>query len=287
MPPLASTGSTAGIERVGEGREAETLAWGEGRVLRLLRDPARAARLDRERVALLAARAAGVPVPGVFGSETLDGRPGLVIERIDGPDLLSLLGTRPWLLPRVGRQLGDTHARVHATTITEDLATVHDTIGQCVAESELVPDRFRVPALERIQALPRGDTLCHWDFQPANLISGETGPVVIDWGFALRGPPPADIARTRLILAIGAPPGNASVVVKRANALARRMLIRRYMDAYRRSRPIDLALLKLWEPLVAIPRLTAGIADERERLIAIIETGLSSTRPRSVAVNRT
>jgi hypothetical protein len=51
------------LELLGEGREAETLAWGEHRVLRLLKDPTRIDRLERELVALTAARRGGAPVP--------------------------------------------------------------------------------------------------------------------------------------------------------------------------------------------------------------------------------
>jgi alkylhydroperoxidase family enzyme len=47
------------LELLGEGREAETLAWGEHRALRLLKDPTRVDRLERELVALTAARRGG------------------------------------------------------------------------------------------------------------------------------------------------------------------------------------------------------------------------------------
>jgi tRNA A-37 threonylcarbamoyl transferase component Bud32 len=200
------------------------LACGQNRVLRLLRDPAHADRLDRERVALIAARRAGVHVPAVFGPQTLEGRPGLIMERIDGPDLLSMLGNRPWLLPRVARILGHTHARVHATTVTESLPTVHDMIRHYIAESELVAERFRRPALDEVERLPAGRSLCHWDFHPANIIEGAVGPVVIDWSFAARGHPTADVARTRLILEVGEPPSGSSFIVKRLDALGRRLL---------------------------------------------------------------
>ena len=197
-----------GLERLGEGREAETFAWGDGQILRLMRDPSHAARVDREELALKAARQAGVPVPAVFGRCELDGRPGLVMERVDGTDLLTLLGRQPWRLPAVARTLGVAHARLHAFELGEDLPTVHDYIGACIEDS-LVPDDLRGPARERLAALAAGKNLCHWDFHPANLLQGEQRPVVIDWTFALRGDAAADVARTRLILGVGAPPPGA------------------------------------------------------------------------------
>jgi len=259
---------------LGEGREAQTLAWDENRVLRLLKDPAHADRLRRERTALAAARAAGAPVPQDYGPRTVDGRPGVLLERIDGPTVLSMLGRRPWLLPRIARTLGETHAQLHATTVHDGLPTVHEIIRHALTESELIPDRFIEPALRRLERLPADDTLCHWDFQPANVILGASGPRVIDWSFAARGHAAADVARTRLILAIGEPPRDAGFVIRRLDALGRRALSGLYVRAYARAHPIDTALVNRWLPLVALPRLTADVPKERSRLVALIDNAI-------------
>jgi aminoglycoside phosphotransferase (APT) family kinase protein len=197
-----------------------------------------------------------------------------VLERIDGPILLSLLARRPWLLPRVARRLGETHAQLHAAGVRDGLPTVHDVIRHALSGSELIPDRFTAPALRRLEQLPGGDTLCHWDFQPANVILGDTGPRVIDWSFAARGHPAADVARTRLILAIGEPPPSAGFAVRRLDPLGRRALGHLYLRAYAKTRPIDTVLVNRWLPLVALPRLTANIPGERDQLIALITDGI-------------
>jgi aminoglycoside phosphotransferase (APT) family kinase protein len=279
MPASESIGPArlAGAEApllLGEGAEAETLAWDEGRVLRLLKDPGHADRLGRERIALAAARDAGLPVPRGYGPHTVDGRPGLVLERIDGANLLDLLARRPWLLPRVARVLGETHAQVHGATVRAGLPTVHGIIRQAIG-SPLVPDRFRGPAERALAGLPDGDTLCHWDFQPTNVILSSAGPRVIDWSFAARGHPAADVARTRLILAIGEAPANAGFVIRRLDAVGRGALAHLYLRAYAGSRPIEPQLVKRWLPLVALPRLTANFPEERDRLIALIDSTLS------------
>jgi thiamine kinase len=267
---------TRSMRLLGEGREAQTLAWSDGRVLRLLRDPAHADRLRRERIALAAARAAGAPVPRDYGPQTVDARPGVVLERIDGPTLLALLAHRPWLLPRIARTLGETHAQLHSAVVDDRLATVHDVIRDALSESELIPDRFVEPALRRLEQLPDGDTLCHWDFQPANVILGEHGPRVIDWSFAARGHPAADVARTRLIIAIGEPPRDAGFAVRRLDALGRQALGHLYVRAYANSRALDTALVDRWLPLVALPRLTADVPEERKRLIALIDGAIGA-----------
>jgi aminoglycoside phosphotransferase (APT) family kinase protein len=256
---------------LGEGREAQTLAWGEDQVLRLLRNPADFERLDRERVALQIARAGGVPVPRDFGPHTLDGRPGYLLERIDGPTALDLLTQRPWRILSVARLLGTTHARIHAVRATQNLPAIHDRIRQVIAEDRTLPDQIHRSAFERLQALDGGDALCHWDYQPANVLLSRTGPVVIDWTFAARGHPAADVARTQLILRIGEPPDNKPIAMI-ADRLGRRVLANRYLHAYRRARPLEPNLVQRWLPLVALPRLAAGIPGERQRLLEIIDT---------------
>jgi Ser/Thr protein kinase RdoA (MazF antagonist) len=207
------------------------LAWGDDRVLRLLKDPGHAARLTRERIALEAAHGVG---------ETVDGRPGLVMERLDGPDLLSVLDRRPWLLARAARILGRTHAAVQAAVAPPQLPEVRDYVRRQLADSQLVPDDLRARAFERLEQLPDGDRICHWDFQPANVLLTGRGPVVIDWAFAARGDAAADVARTRLILQAGQRL-TGSPFTEALERAGRRLLVRLYLRAYRSRRPLEVA----------------------------------------------
>ena len=61
-------------------------------------------------------------------------------------------------------------------------------------------------------------------------------------------------------------------LIGRLDPLGRRLLIRLYMRAYRRSAPLDQPLVDRWTPLVAVVRLTAGIPEERGRLIEMFES---------------
>ena len=88
------------LQKIAEGREAEMFAWEEGTILRLLRDPEAGRLNERQAAAIESARSLGVPVPAVYGSETVMGRPGLIMEGIEGTDLLTLIGRRPWMAMR-------------------------------------------------------------------------------------------------------------------------------------------------------------------------------------------
>ena len=77
-----------GRAKIAEGREAEMFAWEDGKVLRLLRDASGAPANERQAEAMRAAAACGVRVPAVYGTTVVAGRPGLIMERIQGSDLL-------------------------------------------------------------------------------------------------------------------------------------------------------------------------------------------------------
>jgi Ser/Thr protein kinase RdoA (MazF antagonist) len=83
------------FKKVGEGREAELFEWEGDKILRLYRPGIPRARVEFQIRAMRVVRGAGVSVPQVFEMVEVDGRPGIVIERIEARDLLDLLGRQP------------------------------------------------------------------------------------------------------------------------------------------------------------------------------------------------
>ena len=264
------------MEKVGEGREAEVFAWGEGRVLRLLRDPAATGHLEREATALAAAAAAGAPVPAPGELVTVDGRPGLVMERVDGPDALTLLGRRPWTFLATAVQLGELHAALHACPAPRELPELRADLRARIGSSPRVPARVARAALERLDELPAGDCLCHGDLHPGNVIVTAAGPRIIDWTNAVRGDPMADVAWTGLLFRLARPQPSAPFAVRRLDWVGRHAMYRRYLAAYARRRPLDRARVAHWQLVLAAARLTKDIRDERERITAVIEESLRS-----------
>ena len=111
----------ADLQLIAEGSEAEIFAWRDGTVLRLLHNPNAQQQVEWEAHAMRAALAAGVRVPAVPGTTTGNGRPGLIMERSDGPDLLTLLGRRPWTVLSVNKTSGQVHARLHDVRAPDSL----------------------------------------------------------------------------------------------------------------------------------------------------------------------
>ena len=95
--------SAAPGAKIGSGRAAEVFEHGPGRIIKLLREPGPAEWLEREAAAQSAARAAGVAAPEVFGIEELEGRRGIVMERVEGLDGLTAIEEDWTQTPDLGR----------------------------------------------------------------------------------------------------------------------------------------------------------------------------------------
>lgn len=259
--------STEGLERVGIGYQAEVFAWGSGRVLRLAYRPDQREEVERQSAALTAAGRAGAPVPTIFERIDVDGRPGVVMERLDGEDLLFVLGRKPWLLPDIARALGRLHAALHEVEAPPELPAVRELVAQRLI-SPVVPDEVRDRALARLEQLPAGNRLGHFDLHPANVLGVGDDGKVIDWSNAARADPEADVARTSLILLAATAPPHTPFVVRRLDPLGRRLLHRLYLRAYRRERPLDAELMARWREVLAAARLAEERPGERAWLLA-------------------
>ena len=250
-----------------QGREAEVFRLKDGAALKLMRDPDAMARVKREAAAMRALSEQGHRAPTVYGIVEVDGRPGLVTEYIEGPDLFIKLGTHPWKIWYAGSVMAKTHASMHECRAPESLPDLHDELRGRIAAATLLPSDLADAVLGLLGRLPRGDRLSHGDFHLGNLLGDWDAPVVIDWGDAARGDPLADVARTELLHRLGEPPPGTSRCLRTVIPLGRGILAGRYLSVYKRYGGIDEVRLEQWKVVRAAVRLAEGIDSETEPLL--------------------
>ena len=186
------------MERLAEGRNAEVFAYEEGRVLKLDR-PEWNGLSTFECSILEQLLAAGLPVARPFGTVIVDGRNGIILERVDGPSLMATL-TRadPGQAERQAMRFAALQAEINATRV----AGLPPLVPRLRSEIELaVTDAgLRDELVATLTALDDGtEGVCHYDFHPSNVLVAERGWVVIDWITVAAGPAPADLARTLVL----------------------------------------------------------------------------------------
>ena len=183
------------MELLAEGRTAEVYAYGEGRVLKLDR-PGWNGLAPFEADVLVQLAEAGLPVARPHGVVTVEGRSGIVLDRVDGvtlrEDLLASSGAH---VEALADRFVELQLRLNATIVASLpplVPRLRTEIGSSVADGAL-----RRELLTRLDGLDDGGLgVCHYDLSPDNVLVGSDGWVVIDWITAAAGPSAADLART-------------------------------------------------------------------------------------------
>lgn len=169
------------------GASAEVYALDRERVVKLFFPQyAYAAEMEFDRTR--AVFESGAPCPEVFEIVTVDDRPGIVMERVDGENLLARAFSSEAERAPAAQLLAELHIDLHTRTAAG--------LPHWSALLAGVPDD--VVALMR--TLPDGDRLFHGDFHPGNVIMGARGPVIVDWPNARLAHPAADVARSIVLM---------------------------------------------------------------------------------------
>jgi Ser/Thr protein kinase RdoA (MazF antagonist) len=253
---------------LGAGREAEVFAWGSDAVVKLYRPGFRGHEAESAVLRELDGRAGA---PKLIDVVDHDERRGLVLERLPGSDMLTVLQRRPWLLPSLARRLAAAHLRIHEIVAPDVLPDVHDMLSARIRDAP-IPSQLREFALRELGMLPRGDRLSHGDFHPGNVLARRDRTAVIDWVGAARGAPEADHARTLLLLRWADPVPGTSLLARGLMSGGRSAFARSYARHYWSGRPRPSRELASWLTVVAAARMSEGIEVEHPRLIGLLET---------------
>jgi Phosphotransferase enzyme family len=141
----------------------------------------------------------GLPVARSHGVITIDGRCGVVLDRLYGRSLLPIvIEATPADIDSLAEQFAALQANINATVI-EGLP---DLVGRMRGEIERsgLPSQLLSELSALLIQLDDGTRrVCHYDFHPDNVIVTVAGWMVIDWLGVASGPPLADLARTLLL----------------------------------------------------------------------------------------
>ncbi len=251
---------------LGAGREAEIYEWGAGTVVKLYRPGFSG---HRSEAAVLTGLAGHGFAPRLVDVIEHEGRAGLVLEWLEGVDMLSLLPRRPWNVTAFARLLAEVQLRVHAITGSPGLPELRHALSALIRDADL-PTRSRDLVLRILDGLPDGDRLCHGDFHPGNILIAPHRTSVIDWVAATRGVPEADHTRTLLLLRLGAPLPGTPALVRVLIGAGRSLLTNTYLRAYQKGSARPLHDTAAWTVVNAAARLAEGLDQERPRLLRII-----------------
>jgi hypothetical protein len=206
----------------------------------------------REAAINAAVEALGLPVPAVWSVQQIDGRWGIVFDRVGGVSFAEQMLADPAAIPQRLQTLVNLHVRIHAH-VADRFSGLKDWLETGITRTMLLDEPQRQILLNGLREMPDGDRLCHGDFHPRNVLGEASRPIVIDWPNACCGDPAADVCRSYVILKL------------HADEIAEP-----YLDAYCQVAQMRRQPILDWLPYVAAARLAEDVPDEQHSLLELI-----------------
>jgi uncharacterized protein (TIGR02172 family) len=242
---------------IAHGRTAEVFEWGDGYVLKLFHSWFPYDDIKFEFKVASAVYASGVKSPAVQELIQVQGRHGLVYQRVQGVSIMTLFQQKPWLVLSYAKTFAQAHAQMHECVMTADVPQQQRRLQRKLQQTTL-PVLVKASLLRSLTELPEGNRVCHGDFHPGNILLTQNDATIIDWIDASCGNPNADVARTSIILlGVAASKQTRNPFVK----LMVKAFHATYLREYFRLRPEGRSEYQRWLPVVAGARLSENIPE--------------------------
>jgi uncharacterized protein (TIGR02172 family) len=253
------------------GRTAQVITWDNNKVIKLFREGFTFSHIEKEEKISRTVFEVGLPVPAVHGIVEVEGRYGILFERVDGPSMMEEMITKPDELIRLTKLLSELHAKMHTITVT-GLPSQRQKLASQIQSAPRLSDEEREAALTALTRLPEGNKLCHGDYHPGNILMSSRGPIVIDWVDGSQGNPHADVARIILLLQTAEPDLFQDVELKKAiSEFIQTFPVDVYFKRYREFQSLSQEQLDAWRLPVAAARLEEGLSlIEENHLLSIV-----------------
>lgn len=242
---------------VAKGNTSDVYAFGEEAVVKVLHPgiPEHWAACEAESTDLV--HSLGLPAPAVIDLVMVDGRPGIVFERIEGPSIWDEMVAKPHEIPSLSLVLAEMQAQINEARAPEGLPRLKDRLRENILEADGLTSAQRSEALEEVDGLPEGDSICHFDVHPNNVLLGSDKPLIIDWFDAAIGDPHADVARSSVLMRADA----ATTHLRCSDQSLITRVHDQYIDCVGRTRGVDWADVAIWEPTILASRLAEPMPD--------------------------
>jgi aminoglycoside phosphotransferase (APT) family kinase protein len=244
---------------IARGNTSDVWRWTPETVVKVLRPDIPRHWADLEADITRAVYEAGLPAPATDGVVEVEGRPGVVLERIDGASMWNQMKAAPGRLPGLIEELVDIQAGIQAAGPIDGLPDLVTRLHGKIDEAGQLPEPQRAKAHDLLATLPAGTALCHGDMHPANILMSARGWIVIDWFDAAIGCTTADLARSSLLMRPPASPQSADRHLDGATIDVLDRLHGAYLSVLGARGLLDGSDFSRWEAVLAVARMSEPV----------------------------
>ncbi len=266
--------SPENLPLIARGGQADIYDCGDGRILRVPRLSRDFDRIRYEYQVYSLLNGSGISAPRVFDLVDVNGAPSIVMERALGRPMIADIAARPLRIRKLSRELAELHVKLLGMQATEPLVKDKAKARHCILSSPRLSEDAKKTLVGLLEGLPEGNSLCHGDFHPGNIIRDGERDWIIDWSGASRGDPHADVAHSYLLLRVVPRVGGIS----RLQHAIQRQFARRisvfYLARMKKESWFNLATFSHWVLIKAAERSFYGQPGEQEKLASFIGTCL-------------
>lgn len=254
-----------------QGGQAEIYELDKDKVIRVLRNTEDEEFLKVEMSIMKSLKEKGKAVPKVYEYLKIEGRPSLIMEKLNGDTMLAEMKKNPLHILNKSQKLAELHIETADSAEGLGMLSINDRAAYLIPKAEMLDHELKEFVLDILAELPRGNDICHGDFHPGNIIIANGQYYVIDWSGATSGEKLSDIAHTYLLLR------NTPKIPGKNNlqnfiiGYSASIISGRYLSTCKKLYPFDLSEFSKWMVVRAAERVYYGMPTEKESLIKFIK----------------
>lgn len=271
-------------ERIKTTENADIHLFDQTKVIKLFNKGISEEIVDYEYKISLTAKQYGCTCPDIYERTEVEGRHGLVFERIIGKTINFLLKKPFSSAKQMAMHTASAHAQINKVAFGSSghpfdensivLKRQYDYFRSKILKIEVLSDEEKKSILDYLHRLPDALRLCHGNLHTSNFIVSKSKHYIVNWENAYIGHPASDVARTVLMLQIPYDHEDIPGLLKPMFSMILQSYAASYIKMYTSITEIEKRDIDAWMLPVAAARLSENRPHEREWLIAFIKDEL-------------
>jgi len=250
-------------ELIGRERTADVFLWGEDRIIKLFTKDIPEKSIEDEFKISCFTNDYGITTPYAGGILQIEGRKGIVYERINGVSMGWILTLHPLKAKAEGYKFAKLHYNINKATISGIRNLKEQIIS--LTERTTLSVKEKKEIIEYTRKLSEGNKLCHGDFQPDRVIVTRNNSFIVDWSNGVIGNPAFDVAMTSLILSYCTPIHKEGPIKGKLLDYSRKTFLKEYIKAYVGFSNISYEEIESWMLPAAAVRLSLELPEKEKK----------------------